>query len=129
MSTAEKWYKDEGGRENLLSVVVRLEDADGNVVTGQNVPLKLVLVYEDGKIANGQDKLYSPDSTHAIGPTGETTIRFRVEDVTKNHHNQKFRLRAMPDAVRTFRAAPATWHRSADVVAPSLALDRSRATQ
>ena len=41
------WYKDEGGRDKCIEIVVDLMDAHGRVVQGQDVPLKVALLYED----------------------------------------------------------------------------------
>jgi len=42
------WYKDEGGRDKCMEVSVAIYDKDGQLKTGENIPLKPVLCYEVG---------------------------------------------------------------------------------
>ena len=98
------WYKDEGGRDKSMEVFVAIYDKDGQLKTGENIPLNPVLCYKvdkefaESKVAN-QDILRTLGSTHIVldKDTGRTRLRYRVEDVSKNHQGQDFILKIAPD--------------------------------
>lgn len=97
------WYKDEGGRDKSMELFVSIYDKDGQVRTGEQIPLKPILCYdvEDGtptKVTN-QDVMRTLGSSkiYIDKDTGKARIRFRVEDVSKNHQGQDFRLEVGPD--------------------------------
>jgi hypothetical protein len=97
------WYKDEGGRDKSMEIFVAIYDKDGQVRTGEQIPLHPLLCYatEDGtptKVTNqeilrtlGSSKIYIDKDS------GKARIRFRVEDVSKNHQGQDFKLQVGPD--------------------------------
>lgn len=98
------WYKDEGGRDKSMEVFVAIYDKDGQLKTGENIPLDPVLCYKvdkeapESKVAN-QDILRTLGSANIVldKDTGRTRLRFRVEDVSKNHQGQDFILKVAPD--------------------------------
>ncbi|ETO15987.1 hypothetical protein RFI_21374 [Reticulomyxa filosa] len=52
---ADRFYKDEGGRNNCLNVVVHLKDSQHNIdETRDKIPLTLRLVYDDNSQAQSQ---------------------------------------------------------------------------
>eukprot|EP00980_Cylindrotheca_fusiformis_P028006 scaffold22575_cov141-Cylindrotheca_fusiformis.AAC.37 len=97
------WYKDEGGRDKSMELYVAIYDKDGQVRTGEQIPLQPVLCYatDEGdsvKVSNqeilrtlGSSKIYIDKDS------GKARIRFRVEDVSKNHQGQDFKLQVGPD--------------------------------
>lgn len=97
------WYKDEGGRDKCMEVGVAIYDKDGQLKTGENIPLKPVLCYEI--TGGGESKVINQDILRTLGTTntmldkdtGRTKLRFRVEDVSKNHQGQNFVLKIAPD--------------------------------
>jgi len=92
------WFKDEGGRDKCIEVVVDLMDADGRRVRGQEVPLKVSLLYEDMHVVTKQDILkLSSDTRQYIDDTGVATLRLRIEDVSKNHQSKGFVIKVAPD--------------------------------
>jgi hypothetical protein len=92
-SLPDIWYKDEGGRDKCLELKVHLFDANGSHVHDRRVQLAVVLLYEDNHEVLRQDILkVTPDSRIFIDETGTADIRFRIEDVSKNHQNQGFRI-------------------------------------
>lgn len=98
------WYKDEGGRDKSMEVFVAIYDKDGQLKTGENIPLSPVLCYKVDKddaesIVGNQDILRTLGSAHIVldKDTGRTRLRFRVEDVSKNHQGQDFILKIAPD--------------------------------
>lgn len=98
------WYKDEGGRDKSMEVFVAIYDKDGQLKTGENIPLNPILCYKvdkeapESKVAN-QDILRTLGSANIVldKDTGRTRLRFRVEDVSKNHQGQDFILKIAPD--------------------------------
>ncbi|CAM9293819.1 unnamed protein product [Phaeothamnion confervicola] len=93
-----QWFKDEGGRENCVELRVMLRDANQMTVRRRTVPLKLVLLYESLQRVHNQDILkLSPDSKLAIGEDGTANLRVRIEEVSKNHQKQAFRIKVEPD--------------------------------
>mmetsp|Transcript_3435 Transcript_3435/g.8158 ORF Transcript_3435/g.8158 Transcript_3435/m.8158 type:complete len:730 (-) Transcript_3435:500-2689(-) len=111
------WYKDEGGRDKSMEVYASIYDKDGQLKIGEQIVLQPVLCY---KVENGgpthtpvgnQDVLRILGSNKIVvdKDTGRTRIRFRVEDVSKNHQGQDFLLKVGPESKsKTFRdIAPA----------------------
>ena len=94
------WYKDEGGRDKSMEVFVAIYDKDGQLKTGENIPLNPILCYKvddeatESRVAN-QDILRTLGSANIVldKDTGRTRLRFRVEDVSKNHQGQDFILK------------------------------------
>eukprot|EP00550_Attheya_septentrionalis_P005488 CAMPEP_0198296388 /NCGR_PEP_ID=MMETSP1449-20131203/32261_1 /TAXON_ID=420275 /ORGANISM="Attheya septentrionalis, Strain CCMP2084" /LENGTH=770 /DNA_ID=CAMNT_0043996991 /DNA_START=353 /DNA_END=2665 /DNA_ORIENTATION=+ len=96
------WYKDEGGRDKAIQVLAELQGRDGTLVTGRRVPIQLTLVYETDHRA--PLKVLKQDILRSLGAprqcidqaTGQTVVRFRVDDVSKNHQGQNFVLEVAP---------------------------------
>lgn len=94
------WYKDEGGRDKCMEVMAGVYDHQ-RALLYDAVPLLLTLCY------CSSNKRYAPpipvtnqDILRILGPksnelsidktTGTIKIKFRVEDVSKNHQGQDF---------------------------------------
>lgn len=78
--------------------MVDLVDSEGRRVHGQEVPLKVSLLYEDLQDVGKQDILkLSSDTRQLIDETGTATLRLRIEDVSKNHQSKGFVVRVAPD--------------------------------
>ncbi|KAG7346016.1 hypothetical protein IV203_005083 [Nitzschia inconspicua] len=97
------WYKDEGGRDKSMEVFASIYDKDGQLKTGEQIPLLPVLCYQvegrsPSKVAN-QDILRTLGSNKIFldKDTGKARVRFRVEDVSKNHQGQDFILQIAPE--------------------------------
>ena len=114
------WYKDEGGRDKCMEIVVGVYDRQ-HVAVFEAIPMLLTLCYA----SSNQQSLKHPtlassphlpipvtnqDILNVLSPksnelfvldcaTGTMKIRFRVEDVSKNHQGQDFCLQiaAAPD--------------------------------
>eukprot|EP00611_Tribonema_gayanum_P026934 TRINITY_DN6528_c0_g1_i1.p1 TRINITY_DN6528_c0_g1~~TRINITY_DN6528_c0_g1_i1.p1 ORF type:complete len:371 (-),score=137.85 TRINITY_DN6528_c0_g1_i1:680-1792(-) len=94
----KEWFKDEGGRENCVEMQVHLLDKDGHEVTTRRVKLRLVLLYDNlGRVQNQEILKLSPDSKMAIDDEGKAMLRLRIEEVSKNHQKQAFRIKVEPD--------------------------------
>lgn len=110
------WYKDEGGRDKSMEVYASIYDKDGQLKIGEQIPLQPILCYkvEDGgqhtKVGN-QDvlRILGSNKIFIDKDTGRARIRFRVEDVSKNHQGQDFLLQVGPESrSKSFRdIAPA----------------------
>jgi len=92
------WYKDEGGRENCIEMFVYLKDRDGQEVNNRKVKLRLVLLYEImDKVQNQEILKLSPDCKTTTGDEGKAMLKLRIEEVSKNHQRQAFRVKVEPD--------------------------------
>jgi hypothetical protein len=97
------WYKDEGGRDKSMEVFASMYDKDGQIKTGEQIPLLPVLCYQtEGRLPDtvaNQDILRTLGSNKIVldKDTGKARIRFRVEDVSKNHQGQDFVLKIAPE--------------------------------
>jgi len=107
------WYKDEGGRDKGMTVRVELRHADGSLAIGQRqVPLRFTLVYADVSYTHvhNQNILYifgDPQQLHINPESGEAMIRFRIQDVSKNHQGQDFKVQFSVDPSLFTDVAPA----------------------
>ena len=97
------WYKDEGGRDKSMEIYASIYDKDGQLRTGEQIPLHPTLCYDSsGNLpvpCSNQDILRSLGASRILidKDTGRARIRFRVEDVSKNHQAQDFVLQLGPD--------------------------------
>jgi hypothetical protein len=104
------WYKDEGGRDKSIEIYASIYDKDGQLRTGEQIPLHSTLCYESAgilpvKVAN-QEILRTLGNSRVVidKDTGQARIRFRVEDVSKNHQAQDFILMVGTDPkAKTFQ--------------------------
>jgi hypothetical protein len=96
----KEWFKDEGGRENCVEMQVHLIDREGVEVTNRRVPLRLVLLYNNlSRVQNQEILKLSPDSKLSVDEEGKATLRVRIEEVSKNHQKQAFRIKVEPDTI------------------------------
>lgn len=107
------WYKDEGGRDKCMEVIAGVYDHH-RALLYENIPLLLTLCYS-GKRGAPPIRVTNQEILRVIGPkmnklkidesTGNVKIRFRIEDVSKNHQGQDFCVKIAAAADRT-RVAP-----------------------
>ena len=72
---------------------VRIDTSTPHTLDLSGIPLQLTLLYEDGISLTDQSVLQLvPEGCSSIstGAGGQAIIRFRVNEVSKNHRNQKF---------------------------------------
>lgn len=99
------WYKDEGGRDKSMEIYAAIFDKDGQLRTGEQIPLQTTLCYEPSSRGGEKVRVSNQDILRTLGTskividkdTGRARIRFRVEDVSKNHQAQDFVLQVGPD--------------------------------
>jgi hypothetical protein len=102
------WYKDEGGRDKCIQMAVELLDADLRPVGVpsariQRCPLEVTLLYAGGSdepVKKTGILRVMDDCDLTVGLGGRARVSLRIEDVSKNHQNQPFRVRVGPDTTR-----------------------------
>ena len=105
------WYKDEGGQNKSLEIIVYLKDSKSDFVTTRQFPLKVTLVYEKTREPvptglNGQSVLMlMSNSKLYIDSTGHAIVKFRISDVSNRHQGQKFQVLISPDITHSPIAA------------------------
>ncbi|GMF40312.1 unnamed protein product [Phytophthora fragariaefolia] len=98
----ELWYKDEGGRDKCMTLPIFLVNAKNERVGNRPVPLRVTLLYENEHPVLKQDILkMSPDCQRTIDSTGKAVLKLRIEDVSKNHQGQAFRLKVEADTAQS----------------------------
>jgi len=111
------WYKDEGGRDKCVTVMAEIYDHLQNLVRQKSVPLQLTLCYAAPKqpiAVNNQEIMRiigNGSSNNAVEidkVTGQAKIRFRVEDVSKNHQGQDFCVKISANKVAPGVTPPIT---------------------
>lgn len=95
------WFKDEGGREKCMVVVLVLEPAPGAQIEKRVVPLQLRLLYESGTPVLQQSILRLFPDMRPNMSRGRVSISFRIDDVSKNHQGQSFILEIAPEKQAT----------------------------
>ncbi|TMW62655.1 hypothetical protein Poli38472_005273 [Pythium oligandrum] len=96
------WYKDEGGRDKCMLLPIHLVNEKNERVQGRQVPLRVTLLYENEHPVLKQDILkMSPDCQRMIDTTGKSLLKLRIEDVSKNHQGQAFRLKVEADTAQS----------------------------
>jgi len=104
------WYKDEGGRDKCMLAEVSLRRVDDSPVYNLRVPLRMTLRYDDpiSLTVQNQDilRVLGPPRQFIDGDTGKALVRFRVEDVSKNHQGQDFKLEVSADTSKFGDVAP-----------------------
>ncbi|GMF15998.1 unnamed protein product [Phytophthora lilii] len=98
----ELWYKDEGGRDKCMTLPIFLVNSKNERVGNRPVPLRVTLLYENEHPVLKQDILkMSPDCQRTIDSTGKAVLKLRIEDVSKNHQGQAFRLKVEADTAQS----------------------------
>lgn len=103
------WFKDEGGRDKSMEAKLSLCDADGNLVRDRRIPLTITLLY-DNELST---KVMKQETLRLLGPprqcidptNGKCSVQFRIEDVSKNHQGQNFKLEITPDVSKVYDIA------------------------
>lgn len=98
----ELWYKDEGGRDKCMTLPIFLVNEKNERVGNRPVPLRVTLLYENEHPVLKQDILkMSPDCQRTIDASGKALLKLRIEDVSKNHQGQAFRLKVEADTAQS----------------------------
>lgn len=102
------WYKDEGAKDKCIRILVKLIDSNKNLVKDRNIVLLPTLIYSSGlpvQPANVLNLFHDRDKPFMIGHNGTEVIRFRVNEVSRNHRKQLFHLFIAPDLTTNASAA------------------------
>jgi hypothetical protein len=94
------WYKDEGAKDKCIRILVKLIDSNKNLVKDRSVVLVPSLIYTSGlpvQPANVLNLFHDRDKPFMIGHNGTEVVRFRVNEVSRNHRKQLFSLHIAPD--------------------------------
>lgn len=79
-----------------MQVLASLCNRDNNLVLNRKVPLKMTLLYDNEYnqevMKQSNLKVFGPPKQHIDPTSGQVTIRFRIEDVSKNHQGQSFKV-------------------------------------
>jgi len=96
------WYKDEGAKDKCIKILIKLMDNKNQIVSDKMVPLTAILIYSSGQPVHPSNVLTvfnDKDRPISIGMSGSEVIRFRVNEVSRNHRKQLFHLLIAPDTV------------------------------
>jgi hypothetical protein len=97
-SLPEIFHNQRGGKNSCIELHVSLRDHVNEVVRGQTVPVKAILQYDKSfREVVDQSILTSLDNRMQIGPSGEAVLKFRIEEVSRNHQKQLFIIKIVPD--------------------------------
>jgi hypothetical protein len=103
------FYIDGGNKNNSLLAKAQLREADGSIARGHQVSFHIYIHYDDAdstrvedqsilSVLGGYEQIISQE-------TGAALIRFRVEDLSKNHQGRDFKLLLTADSTN-FDIAP-----------------------
>ena len=108
------WYKDEGGRDKCVTVMAAIYDNLHTLARLQTVPFSLTLCYAVTPpiVVNNQEILRviggNPNKLEIDKATGHAKIRFRIEDVSKNHQGQDFCVKISASRIAPGMTPPVT---------------------
>ncbi len=90
-SSSYIFYKDKGGKDQGIELEVRLVDEYDNLVVDKDILLMPILLYEGGvKVSDQSILTMSNDKTALRLNHGKTSLKFRINQVSTKHCNQKF---------------------------------------
>jgi hypothetical protein len=85
------FYKDKGGKDQGIELEVRLVDENDTLVVDKDLMLMPVLLYEGGAKVSDQSILTMSNDKSALRLShGKTVVKFRINQVSTKHCNQKF---------------------------------------
>ena len=102
------WYKDEGAKDKCIRILVKLMDANKNLVKDRSVVLVPTLIYSSGlpvQPVNVLNLFHDREKPFMVNHNGTEVIRFRVNEVSRNHRKQLFHLLIAPDLTANPSAA------------------------
>jgi len=92
------FYKDQGGKLRTMECTVQLRSVEENMrYLEMSMPLKLTLCYENEEVVAKQDYLSISEEVRSMRINkGTFHLKFRIEDVSKNHGRRRFRVMIAP---------------------------------
>lgn len=92
-SSVNPWFKDENRQDRYLEYRLLLVDAQNEILQDKYFVLDAAVYYENGNIVPQQNIMtVHIDSNLFINELGQAFVRFRINDVSKNHQKQRFCL-------------------------------------
>jgi len=94
------FFKDDIGKDKFIDACLAVVDGDDQLVQSRRLRLKATLMYAaPNEVEVGrQDMLtITSDSRLIIDDSGTAFLRFRINDVSKNHLQQSFQVLIAPD--------------------------------
>ena len=92
-SAVNPWFKDENRQDRYLEYRLVLVDARNEIMQDKYFVLDATVYYENGNIVPQQNIMtLHIDSNMFINELGRGSVRFRINDVSKNHQKQRFCL-------------------------------------
>lgn len=98
------WFKDKGGKNNCIEMVVKLSDERGLAV-GRSIPLKLQLCYSSGEAVPRQNILELSRESKLQISEGFATLKVRINEVSMRHDGKCFSFLISPDTLRDPKSA------------------------
>lgn len=95
------FFKDDIGKDKFIDICLALVDGDDQIV-GRQIRLKANLIYaapNEIEVARQDILILMPGTQLTVDQSGTAFIRFRINDVSKNHQQQSFQLLISPDTV------------------------------
>lgn len=98
-----RWYKDKRGKDNFITLKVKLQNIKNETIKNYNIFLKLTLHYENNTDIPIKQDIFKIMNSHKlrIGENGETDISFRIEQVSRVHQHNKFIIKIEVDHQKT----------------------------
>ncbi|DAZ94846.1 TPA: hypothetical protein N0F65_012535 [Lagenidium giganteum] len=98
-----EWYKDQNGRKATFTLRVK-KQGGGCAGCASHRHLNVQLLYQNGKVVDNQE-IMRVTAGLCLDSLDESTLAIRISEVSKNHQNQRFRVKIQ---LPTCHAAPAT---------------------
>lgn len=87
----ELFYNDP--RSHSFDVVLALRNGEGIIPSSEGQNIEIQILYERGDLVDNQDILEYVDNPGRVKLHESTAFRFRINQVSRNHLNRRFRLR------------------------------------
>ena len=88
------WY-NQPKKNNFITFTVRLLDINDQLVTNQNISIKVILLYQEGRLVD--KNILTNSGNTVISRDGTALIKVRIEDVSSVHQGKLFILRIIPN--------------------------------
>ena len=99
LSSPYTWYKDEGGRDKCIELQVKLVDEKNRAILNRSIPLRATVLYENGRVVEMQNIMVinMNESKTVIDKSGMGILKFRINEVSSKHRDQRFKILVSPE--------------------------------
>lgn len=95
------FYKEIGGKDQCIIVEVEIYNYEDKIASEMtNIKIKPRLLYENGELVNKQNLLMTSSENEGIIKHGLATMKFRIDDVSSKHGNNKFCIQITHDSLK-----------------------------